>query len=54
MGQNIQDTVMKVAREQEVALKEQTGIEPSLTGEDMKQYLEQVVEVKKSRSTTSG
>ena len=52
MEQNIQDTVLKVAKEQEDALREQTGIEPSLSEEDMKQHLEQVLEeVKKSRSS---
>jgi len=45
---------LKVAKEQEDALREQTGIEPSLSEEDMKQYLEQVIEeIKKSRSSTS-
>jgi hypothetical protein len=54
MEQHIRDKVLKVAKEQEDALREQTGIEPSLTGEDMKEYLEQVIEeVKKSRSSTS-
>ena len=54
MEQDIQERVLKVAKEQEEALREQTGIEPSLSEEDMKQYLEQVIEeVKKSRSSTS-
>jgi hypothetical protein len=54
MEQYIRDNVLKVAKEQEVALREQIGIEPSLTEEDMKKYLEQVIEeVKKSRRSTS-
>jgi hypothetical protein len=54
MEQHIRDNVLKVAKEQEVALREQIGIEPSLTEEDMKKYLEQVIEeVKKSRRSTS-
>ena len=53
MEQHIRDNVLKVAKEQEVALREQIGIEPSLTEEDMKKYLEQVIEeVKKSRRST--
>ena len=54
MEQNIQDTVMKTTKEQEDAIREQTGIEPSLSEEDMKQYLKQVIEeVKKLRSNTT-
>ncbi len=53
MEQEIQERVLKVAKEQEDTLREQTGIEPSLSEEDMKQYLIQVIEeVKKSRSST--
>jgi len=45
--------VLKVAKEQEAALREQTEIESSFT-EVMKEYLEQVIEeVKKSRSSTN-
>jgi hypothetical protein len=54
MEQEIQERVLKVAKEQEDTLREQTGIEPSLSEEDMKQYLIQVIEeVKKSRSSTN-
>lgn len=54
MEQHIQDKVLKVAKEQEAALREQAGIEPSFTDEVMKEYLEQVIEeVKKSRSSTN-
>jgi hypothetical protein len=54
MEQHIRDKVLKVAKEQEDALREQTGIEPSLTKDEMKEYLEQAIEeVKKSRSSTS-
>jgi hypothetical protein len=54
MEQHVRDNVLKVAKKQEVAVREQTGIEPSLTEEDMKKYLEQVIEeVKKSRSTSN-
>ena len=54
MEQEIQERVLKVAKEQEDALREQTGIEPSFSEEDMRQYLIQVIEeVKKSRNSTS-
>jgi hypothetical protein len=53
MEQEIQERVLKVAKEQQEELEEHTGIEPSLSEEDVKQYLEQVIEeVKKSRGST--
>jgi hypothetical protein len=52
MERAIQETVLKVAKDQQEQLEEQTGIEPSLSEDDMKQYLEQVIEeLKKSRSS---
>ena len=54
MKQPIRDNVLKVAKEQEVEVREQIRIEQSLTKEDMKKYLEYVIEeVKKSRRSTS-
>jgi hypothetical protein len=48
MEQEIEKRVLKVAREQQDVLTEQSGIQSSLTEEDMKEYLEQVLkEVKK-------
>lgn len=50
MQQEIERRVLKVAREQQDVLTEGSGIESSLTEEDMKQYLEQVIEeVEKER-----
>ncbi len=50
MEQEIERRVLKVGREQQDVLSEQSGIESSLTEEDMKQYLEQVIqEIKKER-----
>jgi hypothetical protein len=50
MEQEIEKEVLKVAREQQDVLTEQSGIESSLTEKDMKEYLEQVIqEVKKDR-----
>ena len=48
MEQEIERRVLKVAKEQQDVLTEQSGIESSLTEDDMKEYLEQVIkEVKK-------
>jgi hypothetical protein len=48
MEQEIEKRVLKVAREQQDVLTEQSGIESSLSEKDMKEYLEQVIkEVKK-------
>jgi hypothetical protein len=44
LEQELQQRVLKVAKEQEEALTEQTGIEPSLNEEDMKQYLVEVLQ----------
>jgi hypothetical protein len=50
MEQEIEKRVLKVAREQQDVLTEQSGIESSLSEKDMKEYLEQVIEeVKKER-----
>jgi hypothetical protein len=50
MQQEIVNTVMKIAKEQQQTLAEQTGVQSSLNEEDMKQYLEQVIEeVKKPK-----
>jgi hypothetical protein len=53
MEQEIEKRVLKVAREQQDVLTDQSGIECSLTEEDMKEYLEQVIEeVKKQRPSS--
>lgn len=44
MEQEMQQRVLKIAKEQEEVLTEQTGIEPSLNEEDMKQYLIEVLQ----------
>jgi hypothetical protein len=50
MQLEIESRVLKIAEEQEEALKEQTGVQPSLNEEDMKEYLDQIInEVKKDR-----
>jgi hypothetical protein len=53
MEQEITSRVLRIAREQKETLEEQSGIEPSFTEDDMKQYLEQVIqEVKRDRQKT--
>jgi hypothetical protein len=48
MEQEIQKRVLRLAKEQEETMIEQTGIESSLDEDDMKEYLKQVInEVKK-------
>ena len=52
MEQEIERRVLKVAKEQQDVLTEQSGVESSLTEDNMKEYLEQVIEeVKKERRT---
>jgi hypothetical protein len=54
MEQEIQKRVIALTRQNEDRMIEVTGIQSSLTEEDMKQYLEQVInEVKKEKSTTN-
>lgn len=54
MEQEIQERVLKVAKQQEEQMEELTGIEPSLGEEDIKQYLEQVIEEVKKSSSSAG
>src|SRR5205807_2292038 len=50
MEQEIQKKVMEFTRQNQDRMAEETGIQPSLTDEDVKAYLEQVIrEVKKDR-----
>jgi hypothetical protein len=51
MEQEIQKRVLRLAKEQEETMVEQTGIQSSLDEHDMKEYLEQVInEVKKGHN----
>jgi hypothetical protein len=46
--------VIALTKQNEDRMIEETGIQSSLTEEDMKQYLEQVIkEVKKQKTTTN-
>jgi hypothetical protein len=50
MEQEIQRRVLTLTRQNQDKMTEETGIQSSLTEEDMKEYLEQVLdEVKKRR-----
>lgn len=53
MEQEIEKRVLKVAREQQEVLTEQSGIESSLSEKDMKEYLEQVIKEVKKEGPTS-
>jgi hypothetical protein len=54
MQGEIESMVLQVAKEQEETLKEQTGVQPSLSEEDMKNYLVEVLQevrsIKRDRS----
>jgi hypothetical protein len=51
MGQEIENKVMVLTEENRERIEEETGIQSSLTEEDIKQYLEQVInEVKKQKA----
>jgi hypothetical protein len=55
MEQDIEKTVLKIAKEQQEVLTEQTGVEPSLTEDEVKEYLDTVLlEVKKMRNKGVG
>ena len=50
MEQEIQKTVLKIPKEEQEALSEQTGVEPSLTEDEVEEYLKDVLlEVKEMR-----
>ena len=54
MQGEIESMVLQVTKEQEETLKEQTGVQPSLSEEDMKNYLVEVLQevrsIKRDRS----
>lgn len=50
MEQELQSRVLVITKKQEEAMKEETGVQSSLTEEDMKQYLEQVLQEIKRKS----
>jgi hypothetical protein len=53
MEQEIQKRVIELTKQNQDRIVEETGIQSSLTEEDMKQYLQEVIsEVQKNRSTT--
>jgi hypothetical protein len=50
MEQEVQKKVLSLAKEQEEKMVEETGIEMSLDEDDIKEYLQKVInEVKRSR-----
>jgi DNA-binding protein Fis len=54
MEQEIQERVIALTKQNQERMAEETGIEPSLTDDEMKQYLEEVInEVRKQKSTTT-
>ena len=55
MEQEIQKKVIEFTRRNQYRMAEETGIQPSLTDEDVKAYLEQVIkEVKKPKMSNDG
>jgi hypothetical protein len=51
MEQEIASRVLRIVRKQKETLEEQSGVEPSFTEDDMKQYLEQVIQEVKMKKT---
>jgi hypothetical protein len=49
MEKELQNVVLNMVTKQQEALREQSGIESSLTGEEMKEYLEQVIQEVRTR-----
>src|SRR5207244_8968899 len=55
MEQEIQKRVLELTRQNQDKIEEETGIQSSLTEDDIKQYLEQVIkEVKKPKMSDDG
>ena len=55
MEQEIQKKVIEFTKRNQDKMSEETGIQPSLTDEDVKAYLEQVIkEVKKPKTSNDG
>jgi hypothetical protein len=48
MDQGIQEVVLKVSKEYSGKMVEQIGVEPSVTEEDLKQYVSEVIDEIKS------
>ena len=54
MEQEIQSRVIKMTRENQDIMSNETGVQPSLTDEDIKQYLHEVlIEINKTKKTTN-
>ena len=54
LDQGIKDVVMKVTKDYSDKMIQKTGVEPSLTDSDIKQYLEEVLtEVRKGKDQTN-
>jgi hypothetical protein len=54
MEQQIEKRVIEIAKRNQDRMTEESGIESSLTEDDMKQYLEQVIREVKMQKTTTG
>jgi hypothetical protein len=54
MEQEIQNKVMPLTEENKDRIADETGIQSSLTEDDMKQYLEQVIRELKMQKTSTG
>ena len=52
MEQEIQKKVIEFTRRNQDRMAEETGIQPSLTDEDVKEYLDQVIEELKKGTRT--
>jgi hypothetical protein len=54
MEQEIQNKVMPLTEENKDRIADETGVQSSLTEDDMKQYLEQVIRKLKMQKTSTG
>ena len=54
MEQEIEKRVLAATRKTQELMAEETGIQSSLSEDDMKQYLEQVIREVKMQKTTTG
>lgn len=51
MEQELQGTMLKVAKKTSETLEQETGVEPSMTEDDMKDYMDIVMQEMKAKST---
>ena len=53
MEKDIEKNVMKIVEDNKKEIEEQTGISTSITNENIKEYLQQVIEERRKRTSSA-